>query len=102
VINVNEPPFNMNMSSTGTSAEQFEIDTPVISENLQALTYIGQIVVLDPDKSDSLKIKSVTSDVVVRNVHCIPVSKVIFLLLVLLKVIYRETDFMHDFIDTGE
>lgn len=76
IVNVNEPPVSLVLRSTVDSVELFDIDEPAVVENMPALTYIGQVVAIDIDRNDDLFIESLTSDIVVRKVECIPVAKV--------------------------
>ncbi|KAL4238399.1 hypothetical protein ACF0H5_003108 [Mactra antiquata] len=76
VIDVNESPTSLIFTSTAESLEQFTNDKPVISENVPELTFIGQLILLDPDIDESLTIESYTTDVVIRNFKCIPVTAI--------------------------
>lgn len=76
IVDVNEPPVSLVLRSTVDSVELFDIDEPSVVENMPALTYIGQFVAIDIDRNDDLFIESLTSDIVVRKVECIPVAKV--------------------------
>lgn len=76
IVDVNEPPVSLLLRSTVDGVEMFDIDEPAIVENMPALTYIGQVVAIDSDRNDDIYIESLTSDIVVTKVECIPVAKV--------------------------